>query len=133
MLDKRRDEIAGNIKSAEDLRADAQKLKDDYDAMIKDAYTKADSIRKEITEGAQADKARIVEAGRLELEHMKVKAEQELALELSKAKSELMKSVADVSVKIASAILKEEIDGKKHQKMIDAVIGSIGDGEKREK
>lgn len=130
-LDKRKADIENNISSAEKMRDEAKKIKEDYELMLKDAYIRAEQIRKEITEAAHSEKEKIVESGRVELEHLRAKNEHEFQLEVAKAKSELMKHVADISVEIASKVLKEEISEKKHDAMIQSLIQKVGDtGEK---
>lgn len=125
-LDKRKADIAHDIASAEEMRREAQKIKDDYELMLKDAYIKAEQIRKEITDAAHMEKEKIVESGRLELEHLRAKNEHEFQLEVAKAKSELVKQVADISIAIASKVLKEEVSEKKHDAMIQQLIQEVG-------
>ncbi len=126
-LDKRKSEIEKDMQSAENMRNEAQKIKNDYELMLKDAYVKAEQIRKEMTQVAHAEKDAIVLSGREELEHLRQKNEHEFQLEVMKAKTELMKYVADISVSIASNILKEEISEKKHDAMIRSLLEKVGD------
>ncbi len=126
-LDNRRKEISDNIVSAEQMHAEAEKLKAEYDAMISDAYEQGENIRKEITSTAHKEKDLIMESAREESGRLRDKMEKELALELAKARDELRKEAAGLAVAISSKIMEKEIDPALHDRMIKEFLRDSGD------
>ena len=127
MLDKRREDIEGNIRSSEEMRNESRELKQQYEDMMKDAYEEGDRIRKEITESAHKEKERIILEAKAESVRLREKMESEIALEVSKAKSDLRSDIAGLAVQLSEKILEKEVDAKAHDKMIKTFLEEMGD------
>jgi len=126
-LDNRKKTIADNLKAAESMKKEAQKIKAEYEALMEKARARGEEERREIVAAAQREKETIIEAARKEGERLRAKAEKELSLEIKKVRGELRREVAGLSVILAGKILEEEIDANKHERMIQRFLEKAGD------
>ncbi|HHH84370.1 MAG TPA: ATP synthase F0 subunit B [Firmicutes bacterium] len=126
-LDNRKKTIADNLKAAESMKKEAQKIKAEYEALMEKARARGEEERREIVAAAQREKETIIEAARKEGERLRAKAEKELSLEIKKVREELRREVAGLSVILAGKILEEEIDANKHERMIQRFLEKAGD------
>ena len=84
MLDSRKQEVANNLKSAEDAKLEAQKLKDEYAAQIQNARSEAQDIINQATKIGEQTKADIVNEAREEATRLVAKAQDEIVREKPK-------------------------------------------------
>jgi F-type H+-transporting ATPase subunit b len=109
-LEEREGRIRADIRSAEDARKAAEKLRGDYDAqlaqveartreLIAQAQKDAQRLREEMLKAAQDENARLTERTR-----------QQLAEEQRRLVQELRAEVAEVSVKAAEKLIRKSVD-----------------------
>ncbi|MDD7652886.1 MAG: ATP synthase F0 subunit B, partial [Firmicutes bacterium] len=55
------------------------------------------------------------------------RAQEQIALEKKQAMNDLKDQVSGMALDIASAVLEEDIDGKKHTQLIDRFIKDLGE------
>ena len=79
--------------------------------IIAAADKRAAEVREEAVQKARTEAAGIVDAGK-----------EELASEVNRAKQALREEVAEIAIMAAERIVDEELDAKKHAKLIDSVI-----------
>jgi len=126
LLAERQKTIRGNLDEAEARRNEMVRLQHEYEERlskiedeardkIQTAIREAQSVRDEIIAKAQADSNAIAQRGI-----------QELAQERAKAMEEMRNEVADLAIKVASQVVKQNLDAGNHSRLIDDVIGSIG-------
>jgi len=94
-------QIAGQLKEARDK---AQEL-------LAASEKRAAEIEEEMITKARGDAQQIVDAAR-----------EEVGAEINKARQALRREVADLAMLAAERVLDAELDGKRHAKLIDAVI-----------
>lgn len=97
-------------------------VKDEADAMIKDATVKADRRSEKIITDAK-EKA----------DGMIRQAHSEIELEKKKASDDIKREIADVSTLVAEKMLEREIDTDDQRKFIDSFIDGIGDSDGSDK
>lgn len=124
-LDERESKIADDVARAENARSEAERLLKQYEDQLARAREEADKVLAEGRSRAEATAARLEEEARKASEEMTERARQTIEAERLKAVSELNRIVATAAVDLAGKIIKEELDGKKHQKLIDATVSQM--------
>lgn len=127
MLDSRKQEVANNLKSAEDAKLEAQKLKDEYAAQIQNARSEAQDIINQATKIGQQTKADIVNEAREEATRLVAKAQDEIVREKTEALNEIRNEIADLAVLAASKVVGKTIDVADHQNMVNNFVKEVGE------
>jgi F-type H+-transporting ATPase subunit b len=125
-LEERTDKIEGELDRAAEAKADADRLRDQYQALLADARHEAARLREEAREqGArivaemraegEAEKARIVTAG-----HTQIEADRQQAF------SSLRAEIGTLSVQLASKIVGESLDDEARQsRVVDRFLAEL--------
>jgi F-type H+-transporting ATPase subunit b len=123
-LDAREQGIAGQVAEANRLKADAERLRLQYEAKLEDARREATAI---IAEG-EADKKRIQEEARQvaesEAKAIKERAARDVTLARDKALAELQQGSVKLGLQIAEKVIGAEVDAHRHRALIDGVVAS---------
>ena len=127
MLDKRHDKVMSDVKAAEDAKTEAEKLRDEYAAQMKDAKNEAQEIINNATKIGEQTKANIVNEAREEAAKVSQKAQEEIRQEKAQAINELRNEVAGLAVLAAEKIVGKSIDVKDHETMINNFVNEVGD------
>lgn len=125
LLDARSGKIASEFKKIEETKEEISKLKSDYDeklgkieelaqVKIQEAVNQSRHIASEIREKAAADSRIILK-----------KAEENIELELSKAKEVLKDKVIELTLSAAERILKEKLTSEKDKKLISDFLDEL--------
>ncbi len=129
ILRKRQQDIADLYKKIENEKNDAEQLKKFHDEKIKKIELEIDELKRKEIKDAQVAREEILEEARKEAQQIINKGVAKLEIETKKELDKLQDHMSDLSVRIASKILKEEIDGTKHKKMINEFIQKVGEVE----
>ena len=101
MIDDRQQEIDGLYADAGNAKAQAEALQAQYDARLKAAQEKAARTRE--------------------------RAHAQMEQEKTQAMNDRKDQVSGMALGIASAVLEEDVDKRKHAKLIDSFIQNLGD------
>ena len=118
MIDDRQKEIDGLYANAAQEKAKAEALRAQYDAKLKDAAAEGERMMQAATRNAHIQE---------EAAHTMARAQAQIAMEEKQAMNTLKDQVSGMAVDIATAVLEEEIDRKKHAKLIDAFVRNLGE------
>lgn len=124
-LTAREEKIRESLEQAEHARHEAQRLieenqkqmqqaQSEFQRLMREAREEAERVRAKRKQEAEAEARKIVEQGKMEIER-----EKEAALTL------LRSEVADLAIRAAERILDEELDEKKHRKLIDTFLSGL--------
>ncbi len=125
-LEERTDKIEGELERAAEAKADADRLREQYQAQLADARHEAARLREEAREqGARiiaearaegdAEKARIVAAG-----HAQIEADRQQAF------ASLRGEIGTLSVQLASKIVGESLDDEARQsRVVDRFLAEL--------
>ena len=125
LLDDRRERIASEFKKIEDTQAEIAKLKTEYGkklsdidetskTKIREAMARAKQLAEEVRESSQHQARKIIE-----------KAEENIEIELAKAKEELKNQVVDLTINTAEKIIKEKLTEEKDRKLVSDFLEEI--------
>ncbi|HUH84537.1 MAG TPA: F0F1 ATP synthase subunit B [Stellaceae bacterium] len=125
MLDDRADKIRGELNEAQRLREEAQRTLADYQRKQRDALKEAEQIvalAKAEAERAAMQAARDLDAT---LKRRQALALEKIALEESKALTEVRNTAVDVAVAAVRRIMAEDLDPERKGKLIDDAIAEL--------
>jgi F-type H+-transporting ATPase subunit b len=125
-IDKRNEQIEGDIKKAELTREEADKLLADYKAQLEEARTEA---KKVIDEGkALGEKLRqeTIAKAQEEANQLITRAQEEIGREKERAIKELQAQIADISIEVASRVIQKSLSKEEHGQIIDDYVAEVG-------
>lgn len=117
-LNERRDQIEGQIKSAEESRKKAE-------AMLSESEQRGQALVKETLEQAQAQQKRILEQAQEEVNALKRKAMQDIENAQAAAKGQLWKEAGLVVQEISSHVLGRQVTPEDNERLIHDAIAAI--------
>lgn len=125
ILDDRRKQTEEASKAAEE----ALRERDSVEAMKKKAKTQAERDADKVMEDAKADakelKAKLTKEVKDEVSALRAKELEKVESEKKARMEEMEKQVAKLSVAIASKVIGEEVDEKKHKSLISASLKDL--------
>ena len=127
MLEKRHDQVMGDMQAAADAKADAEQLRNEYAAQLKDAKNEAQEIINNATKIGEQTKANIVAEAREEAAKVAAKAQEDIQREKTQAINELRGEVASIAILAAEKIVGKSIDVKDHEDMVNNFVKEVGD------
>ncbi|MHC9543869.1 MAG: F0F1 ATP synthase subunit B [Vulcanimicrobiota bacterium] len=128
VLDNRKAGIEKEREEAENLKASAMSLKDEYEQKLREARRAAQDLINEATRSAEVVKNDIVSEARREAQREKERAAEEMRSEQEKAQKEMRSSIADLSVALADKVLKETIDQTSQKRIMEEFIRKVESG-----
>ena len=125
VLDDREKRISDALSAADKAKEEAQKVSSDYEEMI----AKAESQRQEILSRAKQDADKLKEKKEAQAESkcndMVDKAKKEIESEKAKALKEIKSVAVNLSVEVASKIIKKNLDTNDNKKIAEETIRNI--------
>ncbi len=128
MIDSRQKEVDDMYLDAENSRADAEKMRTEYEEKLAAANDKSEEIVKGAIRKAQLKEEEIIRGAGEEAGRILKKAGEDAELEKKRILNEIKDEVSGMAIDIASAVIERDVDEDEHKAMIDSFIGSIGDG-----
>ncbi|MFA5147726.1 MAG: F0F1 ATP synthase subunit B [Candidatus Omnitrophota bacterium] len=125
LLDDRRERIASEFRKIEDAQSAVEKLRADYDKRL--AGIEAESrakIQEAVTEGKKVSQE-IRENARQEARVILDKAQENIGIEITKAKQELKQKVVELTLGTAEKMLKEKITDDKDRKLAEDFLNDL--------
>ncbi|MFA5335426.1 MAG: F0F1 ATP synthase subunit B [Candidatus Omnitrophota bacterium] len=125
LLDDRRERIASEFRKIEDAQSAVEKLRVDYDkrlagieaesrAKIQEAVAEGKKVSQEIRDGARREARVILD-----------KAQENIEIEITKAKQELKEKVVELTLGTAEKLLKEKITDEKDRKLASEFLDDL--------
>lgn len=127
MLEKRKNQIADDVNGAAEAKADAEKLRADYEKKIKEIRMEADAILKDAKAKADDNSKKIIQEAREKSDDIIEKAQAEIDRNARNARNELKGDVASMAVMAAEKIIGEKMDDELNEKLVVKFIEEAGD------
>jgi F-type H+-transporting ATPase subunit b len=126
-IEQRRLIIQNEIEAADNMRAEADALKEEYNkrlvgieeekkAIIDEARRMSSYIHEKSRKEAEKEKERILKSAETERGHL-----------YEKARQDLRKETALISIDIAEEILKKKIDQKDNEQILESILSELSD------
>lgn len=126
VLDDRKARIQNDLDSAKAAAADANKLKESYEAQLRDAQIQAQDIVSKAVKEAQVQAQAQIEAAREAIAKEKDAASKQIERERAEALEDLKEQVAELSCDIASKIISTNMTPDTNDRLIAESIAKLG-------
>ncbi len=126
MMGERADKIANDIDSAQKSRQEANDLADQRRDALSHSRTEASGIVADAKQSGEKQRATIVADAQNEATQYKQNARKDIEQERQDALKNVQSDVADISVEIASKIIKKQLDPEGQQALINSYIEGLG-------
>ena len=127
ILKDREERVAAQIADATKNREDAERLKEEYEAKIRDIEKEAHAILAEARKKSLEQEEAIVAAAKEEAHGIVQRANKEIDLEKSRVQDDVKNEMIDMAKMMAGKIITESIDEKKQQDLITETLEEMGD------
>ncbi|MDF0480362.1 F0F1 ATP synthase subunit B [Vagococcus sp. PNs007] len=126
IMDERANKISSDLDGAEQAKIEADALRQQSEEELTLARKEAAVIIKRAKDNAENSAQSIVTEARTEALNYREKAQRDMALEREQLIESARHEVADLSVQIASKILKKELNTDTHKELINSYIEGLG-------
>ena len=126
VLDDRKQRIRNDLDFAAASAADAKKLKEDYEAQLRDAQAQAQEVISKAVKEAQVQAQAQIEAAREAIAKEKDAATRQIEKERIDALEDLKGQVAQISCEIASKIISKNMTPEANDALITESIAQLG-------
>ncbi|MEX0833388.1 MAG: F0F1 ATP synthase subunit B [Actinomycetota bacterium] len=126
LLEERSRRIQGELEKAEETRRAADAELEQYKAQLAQAREEANRIIEEARKTADQLRRDLAAKAEQDAQGMVARAQEEIRAERDRVFQELARQVGDLSVQLAAKVVGEELDLKRHAKLIDQYIEQVG-------
>lgn len=124
-LSERETTIHESLAQAEKALAEAKQLQADNTKARRDAEAQAQAIIRESREEAERVRTEEVDKTRSQIKQLQDQAQAEIAREKDSALNSLRQEVADLAIRSAEKILRENLDADRQKKIVDNFLGDL--------
>ena len=123
----RREQLDGLYDEANQSRAAAEGMKQEYEEKLAAARDEADGLVRAAVQTAQRKGDAIVAEANSQASHLKQKAEQEIAQEKKQMLQDVRGEISDIAVSIASKVVEREVKKQDYDGFVDEFIKNVGE------
>ena len=127
VLEKRKAMADAEIADATRAKEEAENLKSEYEASMKQARDKANDILATAQKSAAQQSEEIIREANAQAVSIKSKAERDIEQERRKAVNEIKDEIGDMAMEIAGKVIERELNANDHEKLIDEFINKVGE------
>ena len=127
MIDSRQKEIDDMYSDAEESRASAAALKEEYEEKIGHANEESEEILKKAVRKAQLKEEEILADANKKAARTLERATEQVELEKKRAINEVKNEVSDMAISIAAAVIERDVNEDEHKVLIDEFINQMGE------
>ena len=127
MLEERKATIKNSMEHAEVAKTEADKLRTEYAALLKDAKQEAQKIIADASKAGEDMREQIVTSAKGEAQKAIQKAQEEIAREKDQAIAALRGEIATLAVLAASKVVDKSISVADHEKMVKEFVAEVGE------
>lgn len=127
LLRKRREKIKNDIDSAQAAKEQADKLKEDYDARIKNINREADEILSQARQKALQNAEDIKAQANEEAARILTRAQSQIELDKKKAADDMKKEMISIASMMAGKVVSASIDEAAQESLMEETLKEIGD------
>ena len=127
MLKKRQDKITSDRENAENAKADALAMKQEYEEKLKQVDKEAESILSEARKVAMHNEQKIVEEAKQEAARIIERANTEAELEKRRVADEVKQQIIAVAQVMASKMVAKSLSDADSDALIEQTLNEMGD------
>ena len=126
-LKKRQDKIKNDLDTAAADKADARKLKEDYNAKIQNINAEAEEILVQARQKALDNEAKIIAEAKEEAARILSRANAQVELERKAAADDMKKEMIALASLMAEKAVAGAVDAKVQDTMVESTLKEIGE------
>ncbi len=127
VIAERKAKADSEIANAQQLRAEAENMKAEYEQNLQNARAEANQIVAAAQKTAAIRSEELLGEARAQAAALKQKAEADIAQERKKAVNEVKDEIGGIAMEIASKVVEREISEADHKDLIDEFIKNVGE------
>ena len=127
LLQDRQKRIQDDIDNASNDREEAQALKAEYEAKLKNVDKEAEAILSETRQKAMKNEAKIIEEAKIEASRIIARAQEEAELEKKHAMDDMKQEVIQIASLMASKVVAANIDTNIQNSLVDETLREMGE------
>ena len=127
MIDSRQKEVDEMYSDAEGSKADAARMKADYEEKLALAESESEEILRSAQRRALLKEEEILKDANAKAERILDRAAEQVELEKKRAINEVKDEVSEMALGIAAAVIEKDISPEEHRDLIDSFIANMGD------
>jgi F-type H+-transporting ATPase subunit b len=124
-LERRRAAIAKSLEDAQKARQELERLQRESAEMLRQARVEAESIVSRSRSDAEALREELKQKSRAEAAAIVKNAEKQIQMETARAVQQIRNETVDLSVAIASKILKRQVSKEDHEGLIEDTLKQV--------
>ncbi len=125
-ISAREEEIENSLKKAAEDRAEAERLRKEFEAKIAEAQREAQEIISKATKAANTAKEQIESEARAKANEMLENATKTIEREKAKALAELRAEVANLAVAVAGKVIEKNLDNEEQKRLAERFVAEVG-------
>lgn len=125
-ISAREQEIQNALKKAAEDRAEADRLRKEFEAQIGNAQREAQEIINKAVKNANATKEQIEADARAKASELLENATKTIEREKAKALAELRQEVASLAVAVAGKVIEKNLDDAEQKRLADRFVAEVG-------
>ena len=129
LLEERRQQIQGQLESAEETRKQAEQELADYRSQLANAREEGNRIIEEARVTAEQLRRDVQANAEQEAQNTVQRAQEEIRAERDRVFNELRTQVGEIAVELAGRVVGQSLDTQAHEKLIDDYIAQVASGE----
>ena len=127
VLEDRRTRVAAEQESAKQQNEEAQKLREEYEAKIRDINKEAESILSEARQKAIKSETQIIAEAREEAARLLDRAGAEIELEKKRALDDMKQQMIEIASLMAGKVVSASIDTSIQDSLIEETLKEMGE------
>ncbi|ANZ58372.1 ATP synthase F0 subunit B [Fructilactobacillus lindneri] len=131
MMQNRADKIAKDIDTAEKSRNEAVELAKKREEALVHSQEEANEIINKAQQTGDKRRESIISEAQADVKNIKENAEKDIEQQKRDALASIKNDVADLSIEIASKIIKKNLDANNQKALIDSYIEGLGNNESK--
>lgn len=128
-MDERTAQIENQIRSAEEQKAAAEKMRQELEVQLAEQSRQARKYIDEAIKRGEALQEEIVAKAKQEAEEIRQKAILDINLEKEKAWAELKEGVVQLSFELTEKVLRGSLDKETHERLIKDALENLDDAQ----
>jgi F-type H+-transporting ATPase subunit b len=125
MIDQRRERIRQSIEEAEHARAEAQKLRKDYEELVGRGRREAEEILAEARRVAEAQRERVKEETDADRQRRLEETRRQIEAETQRALVQIRAEVAELTLAATAKVTGKVLDDADHRRLIEEAVADL--------
>ena len=124
-LDKRAAKVEGEIDAAEQLRAEADKILEEYRERLKEARTQSEEIVQRARQAADTHEHESKERGQEIIAEATKRGERDIEVASKRALDDLRREVADLTIMATEKVTRKALDSDDQRRLVEEALAEL--------